>query len=244
LAGAEEAGDELELVPDKDDLVATDEEGGFQQDSDSRFSTNDDTESDDDAVAGDSIVDGKDKPDDVVVDNSVVDGNYSNDSVLLPSNRSRGIDLQDYMSSSDWNLPRAIPHTWKPPKPCATAEEMGSATVGDTRAASLRVRRMIQTYLAEYGVDRVKALPAEEFCKHGFVIGQPQQDGFGNNMYKVLSAAGLAIMLNRSLIIGTVLIEISLQHHAPCYGFAICFAGVFSKLLNVRVVVILGELPI
>ncbi len=244
MAGAEEAGDELELVPDKDDLVATDEEGGFQQDSDSRFSTNDDTESDDDAVAGDSIVDGKDKPDDVVVDNSVVDGNYSNDSVLLPSNRSRGIDLQDYMSSSDWNLPRAIPHTWKPPKPCATAEEMGSATVGDTRAASLRVRRMIQTYLAEYGVDRVKALPAEEFCKHGFVIGQPQQDGFGNNMYKVLSAAGLAIMLNRSLIIGTVLIEISLQHHAPCYGFAICFAGVFSKLLNVRVVVILGELPI
>ncbi len=244
MAGAEEAGDELELVPDKDDLVATDEEGGFQQDSDSRFSTNDDTESDDDAVAGDSIVDGKDKPDDVVVDNSVVDEIYSNDSVLLPSNRSRGIDLQDYMSSSDWNLPRAIPHTWKPPKPCATAEEMGSATVGDTRAASLRVRRMIQTYLAEYGVDRVKALPAEEFCKHGFVIGQPQQDGFGNNMYKVLSAAGLAIMLNRSLIIGTVLIEISLQHHAPCYGFAICFAGVFSKLLNVRVIVILGELPI
>ncbi|CAK9196030.1 unnamed protein product [Sphagnum troendelagicum] len=154
MSGAEEVGDELELVPDKDDLVAADEEGGFQQDSDSRFSTNDDTEPDDDAVA-------------------------------------------------DWNLPRAIPHTWKPPKPCATAEEMGSATVGDTRAASLRVRRMIQTYLAEYGVDRVKALPAEEFCKHGFVIGQPQQDGFGNNMYKVLSAAGLAIMLNRSLIIGT-----------------------------------------
>lgn len=201
MSGAEEAGDELELVPDKDDLVAADEEGGFQQDSDSRFSTNDDTEPDDDAVAGDSIVDGKDEPDDVVVDNSVVDGNYSNDSVLLPSNRSSGIDLQEYMSS-DWNLPRAIPHTWKPPKPCATAEEMGSATVGDTRAASLRVRRMIQTYLAEYGVDRVKALPAEEFCKHGFVIGQPQQDGFGNNMYKVLSAAGLAIMLNRSLIIG------------------------------------------
>ncbi|KAH8946977.1 hypothetical protein BDL97_11G015100 [Sphagnum fallax] len=153
MSAVEEVGDELELVPDKDDLVAADEEGGFQQDSDSRFSTNDDTEPDDDAVA-------------------------------------------------DWNLPRAIPHTWKPPKPCATAEEMGSATVGDTRAASLRVRRMIQTYLAEYGVDRVKALPAEEFCKHGFVIGQPQQDGFGNNMYKVLSAAGLAIMLNRSLIIG------------------------------------------
>ncbi|KAH8946976.1 hypothetical protein BDL97_11G015100 [Sphagnum fallax] len=128
MSAVEEVGDELELVPDKDDLVAADEE--------------------------------------------------------------------------DWNLPRAIPHTWKPPKPCATAEEMGSATVGDTRAASLRVRRMIQTYLAEYGVDRVKALPAEEFCKHGFVIGQPQQDGFGNNMYKVLSAAGLAIMLNRSLIIG------------------------------------------
>jgi hypothetical protein len=233
LAGAEEAGDELELVPDKDDLVAADEEGGFQQDSDSRFSTNDDTEPDDDAVAGDSIVDGKDEPDDVVVDNSVVDGNYSNDSALLPSNRSSGVDLQEYMSSSDWNLPRAIPHTWKPPKPCATAEEMGSATVGDTRAASLRVRRMIQTYLAEYGVDRVKALPAEEFCKHGFVIGQPQQDGFGNNMYKVLSAAGLAIMLNRSLIIGTVLIEISLQHHAPCYGFSMCLAMVLPYALLV-----------
>ncbi|CAM6058667.1 unnamed protein product [Sphagnum tenellum] len=128
MSGAEEAGDELELVPDKDDLVAADEEGGFQQDSDSRFSTNDDTERDDDAVASDSIVDGKDKPDDVVVDNSVVDVNYSNDSVLLPSNRSR---------------------------------------VGDTRAASLRVHRMIQTYLAEYGVDRVKALPAEEFWERG-----------------------------------------------------------------------------
>jgi hypothetical protein len=32
--------------------------------------------------------------------------------------------------------------------------------------------------------------------------------------------------------------------HAPCYGFSIHFAGVFSKLLNVRVVVMLGELPI
>ncbi len=116
-------------------------------------------------------------------------------------NRS-GINLQD--SISDWNLPRAIPRNWEPTKQCATAEEMGAVTAGDTRAASLRVRHMIQDYLAEYGRDRVAALPGEEFCKHAFVLGQAQPDGFGNNMYKVLSAAGLAIMLNRSLIIGTV----------------------------------------
>jgi hypothetical protein len=38
LASAKEAGDELELVPNNDDLVAVDEKGGCQQNSDNKFS--------------------------------------------------------------------------------------------------------------------------------------------------------------------------------------------------------------
>lgn len=107
------------------------------------------------------------------------------------------------MSKVDWNIPRMIPRTWTPPKPCATAEEMGAATTGDTKAASLRVRALIQKFVVEHGAERVGQLPGDEFCKRGFVLAQAQEDGFGNNMYKVLTNAGLAVMLNRSLIIGT-----------------------------------------
>ncbi len=169
-----------ETVDDDLKLISgkdTGAEDGFQE---TRFSTKDDREP-------------------VAVERTVVD---EENAAVQSLNRS-GINLQD--SISDWNLPRAIPRNWEPPKQCATAEEMGAVTAGDTRAASLRVRHMIQDYLAEYGRDRVAALPGEEFCKHAFVLGQAQPDGFGNNMYKVLSAAGLAIMLNRSLIIGTVI---------------------------------------
>jgi hypothetical protein len=49
----------------------------------------------------------------------------------------------------------------------------------------------------------VRKLDGKEFCERKFVMGLAAEDGFGNNMYKLLGAAGLALMLNRSLIIGT-----------------------------------------
>lgn len=52
------------------------------------------------------------------------------------------------------------------------------------------------------GAPRVRGLPPEQFCKQGFVLGKASEAGFGNEMYKILTAAGLSIMLNRSLIIG------------------------------------------
>lgn len=84
---------------------------------------------------------------------------------------------------------------------CAEVEEMGSAAVGDTKSASLRLRRMIRSYFAEHGADRVRLLPSNLFCERSFVLGKAQEDGFGNNIYKLLTAAGLGMILNRSLII-------------------------------------------
>lgn len=48
----------------------------------------------------------------------------------------------------------------------------------------------------------VRERPPGEFCRHGFVIGKASEAGFGNEMYKILTAAALSVMLNRSLIIG------------------------------------------
>lgn len=89
-----------------------------------------------------------------------------------------------------------------PPKNCASVEEMGLAAVGNVNAASLRVRRLILDYFAEHGADSVRKLPAEKFCQRGFVYGRATEDGLGNDIYKILTAAGLSVMLNRSLIIG------------------------------------------
>ncbi|KAJ7549539.1 hypothetical protein O6H91_07G057800 [Diphasiastrum complanatum] len=85
---------------------------------------------------------------------------------------------------------------------CRTVEEMGAAAASDSTVASFRVRELIQAYLAEHGAEHVKSLPREQFCKRKFVLGRAQRDGFGNEMYKILTAAGLGIMLNRSLIVG------------------------------------------
>lgn len=52
------------------------------------------------------------------------------------------------------------------------------------------------------GASRVRNLPPEQFCKHGFVLGKASEAGFGNEMYKILTGAALSVMLNRSLIIG------------------------------------------
>ncbi|KAL6890298.1 hypothetical protein ACP4OV_009061 [Aristida adscensionis] len=87
---------------------------------------------------------------------------------------------------------------------CATVEAMGeeAAGAGSPEAASLRVRELIQRHFELHGAARVRRLPAHEFCKQGFVLGKASEAGFGNEMYKILTAAALSIMLNRSLIIG------------------------------------------
>ncbi|PIA50977.1 hypothetical protein AQUCO_01100058v1 [Aquilegia coerulea] len=87
---------------------------------------------------------------------------------------------------------------------CATVEEMGEVFAPNEFAIkeSLRVRRMIQQHFLLNGAPRVRDLSPEQFCRHGFVLGKSAEAGFGNEMYKILSAAALSIMLNRSLIIG------------------------------------------
>eukprot|EP01018_Ginkgo_biloba_P017727 Gb_39654 [translate_table: standard] len=85
---------------------------------------------------------------------------------------------------------------------CATVEEMGAAVSDQTENASLRVRKMIQDHFAQHGAGRVRDLPPEQFCRQNFVFGRASEAGFGNEMYKILTAAALSLMLNRSLIIG------------------------------------------
>ncbi|KAG5051004.1 hypothetical protein AAZX31_02G061700 [Glycine max] len=86
-------------------------------------------------------------------------------------------------------------------RPCKTVEEMGEDFGGGVGKESLRVRRIIQNHFLANGASRVRDLPPEQFCRHGFVLGKASEAGFGNEMYKVLTAAALSIMLNRSLII-------------------------------------------
>ncbi|XP_052874982.1 uncharacterized protein LOC108457319 isoform X2 [Gossypium arboreum] len=87
-------------------------------------------------------------------------------------------------------------------KNCATVEEMGKVFRGRILKDSLRVRKLIQTHFSINGAPRIRELPPEQFCRHGFVIGKASEAGFGNEMYKLLTAAALSVMLNRSLIIG------------------------------------------
>ncbi|XP_058764419.1 uncharacterized protein LOC131637867 [Vicia villosa] len=107
-------------------------------------------------------------------------------------------------NSSDLDVGWAVDD--KPPptvRPCATVEEMGKDFQnGFDVKKTLRVRRIIQQHFVLNGASRVRDLPPDEFCRHGFVLGKTAEAGFGNEMYKILSAAALSIMLNRSLIIG------------------------------------------
>ena len=67
----------------------------------------------------------------------------------------------------------------------------------------VKVQVEVFTYLfSTSGAQRIRNLPPEQFCRHGFVLGKASEAGLGNEMYKILSAAALSIMLNRSLIIG------------------------------------------
>lgn len=85
---------------------------------------------------------------------------------------------------------------------CASVEKMGDDFRGGFKEQSLRVRRIIQQHFDVNGASRVRDLPPENFCRHKFVLGKASEAGFGNEMYKILTAAALSIMLDRSLIIG------------------------------------------
>ncbi|XP_031258312.1 uncharacterized protein LOC116116362 [Pistacia vera] len=87
-------------------------------------------------------------------------------------------------------------------KRCVTVEEMGEVFKGHVWEESLRVRKLIQNHFLLNGASRVRSLPPEQFCRHGFVMGKSSEAGFGNEMYKILTGAALSVMLNRSLIIG------------------------------------------
>ncbi|XP_049357285.1 uncharacterized protein LOC125821967 [Solanum verrucosum] len=90
----------------------------------------------------------------------------------------------------------------QPLKTCATVEEMGEVFSRGFSEESYRVRKIIESHFAINGASRVRALSPEEFCRHGFVLGKASEAGFGNEMYKILTAGALSVMLNRSLIIG------------------------------------------
>ncbi|XP_042435985.1 uncharacterized protein LOC122021880 isoform X1 [Zingiber officinale] len=85
---------------------------------------------------------------------------------------------------------------------CATVEKMGEAFAASSERESLRVRELIERHFNIHGAATVRDRPPGEFCRHGFVIGKASEAGFGNEMYKILTAAALSVMLNRSLIIG------------------------------------------
>ncbi|KAK4272218.1 hypothetical protein QN277_020805 [Acacia crassicarpa] len=87
-------------------------------------------------------------------------------------------------------------------KSCATVEEMGHDFRSLDWKETLRVRRIIRNHFVVNGAARIRDLPPEQFCSHGFVLGKTSEAGFGNEMYKVLTAAALSVMLNRSLVIG------------------------------------------
>ncbi|KAG2557825.1 hypothetical protein PVAP13_8NG221702 [Panicum virgatum] len=81
---------------------------------------------------------------------------------------------------------------------CASVERMGEEAAGAGRGspelASLRVRELIRRHFELHGAERVRTLPAHEFCKQGFVLGKASEAGFGNEMYKILTAGALSVM--------------------------------------------------
>ncbi|XP_021895748.1 uncharacterized protein LOC110813061 [Carica papaya] len=105
-------------------------------------------------------------------------------------------DSSSSLSSSSDAVPKGGP------KSCATVEEMGEDFNGGFVKESLRVRQLVRRHFAVNGASAIRNLPPEQFCRHGFVLGKSSEAGFGNEMYKILNAAALSIMLNRSLIIG------------------------------------------
>ncbi|KAL8474581.1 hypothetical protein ACS0TY_031148 [Phlomoides rotata] len=81
---------------------------------------------------------------------------------------------------------------------CATVEEMGEIFSRGYVKESLRVRRIIHNHFVVNGASTVRELHPEQFCNHGFVIGKASEAGLGNELYKILTAAALSVMLNQA----------------------------------------------
>lgn len=122
---------------------------------------------------------------------------YMNSSVITRATS----DLEDHEKDSDQSVDTSR-EKQRNSSACATVEEMGFAFSGRTEEASLRVRKMIQDHFAQHGAARVRELSPEQFCRQNFVFGRTSDAGFGNEMYRILTAAALSLLLNRSLILG------------------------------------------
>ncbi|EPS61736.1 hypothetical protein M569_13058, partial [Genlisea aurea] len=85
---------------------------------------------------------------------------------------------------------------------CATVEKMGEVFSGGYLEETIRVRKIIQAHFSRNGASAVREFNSQRFCNHGFVLGKASEAGLGNELYKILTAAALSVMLNRSLIIG------------------------------------------
>lgn len=83
---------------------------------------------------------------------------------------------------------------------------MGFVVVGDIRVVSFWLCDMIKMWMFDYGVEMICNFFGLEFCECKFVMGFVFEDGFGNNMYKVLSGVGFVFMFNCLFIIGMLII--------------------------------------
>ncbi|KAM5582066.1 hypothetical protein ABKV19_011002 [Rosa sericea] len=122
-----------------------------------------------------------------------------------PTSRDFPIEIHDSVSISESDSESgAGVGVWSKRKSssCASVGEMGKEFEGGFWDESFRVRKLIQNHFELNGALRVRNLPPQQFCQHGFVLGKSAEAGFGNEMYKILSGAALSVMLNRSLIIG------------------------------------------
>ncbi|KAE8715876.1 histidine kinase 3-like isoform X1 [Hibiscus syriacus] len=95
------------------------------------------------------------------------------------------LDLSAQVELRDGFLSSAAGPMKSSPKNCATVEEMGNAFKWTILEESLRVRRIIERHFSINGAPRIRELPPEQFCKHGFVMGKSSEAGFGNEMYKM-----------------------------------------------------------
>ncbi|XP_068651874.1 uncharacterized protein [Aristolochia californica] len=132
---------------------------------------------------------------------------FSGFSLVLPTLRSIGLlDAVELPAAgaAEPVVPDADPTAGSPPvrSSCATVEEMGEQFAAGSAKESLRVRRIIERHFAVNGAAKVRELPPDQFCRQRFVLGKASEAGFGNEMYKILTAAALSVVLNRSLIIG------------------------------------------
>ncbi|EYU31849.1 hypothetical protein ABFS82_06G003400 [Erythranthe guttata] len=112
-------------------------------------------------------------------------------------------------------------------KKCATVEEMGEIFSRGYLEESLRVRRIIRDHFAINGPSRIRELHPEQFCNHGYVIAKASEAGLGNELYKILTAAALSVMLNRSLIVGQT------REKYP-FGDYISYSNIFFTMKEVK----------